>query len=86
MPLMGMFSVFQGVFQGSGHTKYSMYMEIGRLWLVRLPLILLFMYFTDFGSLGIWFSMSFSNLVVVLYGYYIYKEGSWSSTRISTVV
>ncbi len=84
MPLMGMFSVFQGVFQGSGHTKYSMYMEIGRLWLVRLPLILLFMYFTNFGSLGIWFSMSFSNLVVVLYGYYIYKEGSWSIVKIGT--
>lgn len=84
MPLMGMFSVFQGVFQGSGHTKYSMYMEIGRLWLVRLPLILLFMYFTNFGSLGIWFSMSFSNLLVVLYGYYIYKEGSWSRVKIRT--
>jgi len=84
MPLMGMFSVFQGVFQGAGNTKYSMYMEIGRLWLVRLPLILVFMYFTNFGSLGIWFSMSFSNLVVVLYGYYIYREGNWSSTKIGT--
>lgn len=85
MPLMGMFSVFQGVFQGSGHTKYSMYMEIGRLWLVRLPLILLFMYFTNFASLGIWFSMSFSNLVVVLYGYYVYKEGNWSKVKISSM-
>ncbi len=83
MPLMGMFSVFQGIFQGSGHTKYSMYMEIGRLWLVRLPLILVFMYFTNFGSLGIWFSMSFSNLLVVLYGYYIYKEGTWARVKIS---
>ncbi len=83
MHLMGMFSVFQGIFQGSGHTKYSMYMEIGRLWLVRLPLILVFMYFTNFGSLGIWFSMSFSNLLVVLYGYYIYKEGTWARVKIS---
>jgi Na+-driven multidrug efflux pump len=61
-------------------------MEIGRLWLVRLPLILLFMYFTNFGSLGIWFSMSFSNLVVVLYGYHIYKEGSWSRSNIRVAV
>lgn len=77
-PLMGMFSVLQGVFQGSGHTKYSMAMEIGRLWLVRIPLILLFKNLTDIGPTGIWFSMVFSNLVVVVFGLYIYKKGSWS--------
>lgn len=77
MPLMGIFSVFQGVFQGSGHTKYSMSMEIGRLWFVRLPMILLFKYFTSIGPTGIWFSMSFSNLIVCLYGYWIYKNGNW---------
>ncbi len=77
-PLMGMFSVFQGVFQGSGHTKYSMAMEIGRLWLVRIPMILLFKNFTDIGPTGIWFSMVFSNLLVVILGFYIYKKGSWS--------
>jgi putative MATE family efflux protein len=73
MPLMGMFSVFQGIFQGSGNTKYSMAMEVGRLWFVRLPMILLFKHLTDFGSTGIWFSMSFSNLIVCLYGYIMYK-------------
>jgi len=78
MPLMGMFSVFQGVFQGSGHTKYSMAMEIGRLWLVRIPMILLFKSMTDFGPTGIWFSMGFSNLIVDLYGFFIYKKGGWS--------
>ncbi|MEG0295282.1 MAG: MATE family efflux transporter [Clostridium sp.] len=77
MPLMGLFSILQGIFQGSGKTKYSMNMEIGRLWLVRLPMILLFKYFTDIGSVGIWFSMSFSNLIICIYGYYIYKKGKW---------
>ncbi|SHE69047.1 MATE family efflux transporter [Clostridium fallax] len=77
MPLMGIFSVLQGVFQGSGHTKYSMYMEIGRLWFVRLPMILLFKYFTDIGSSGIWFSMSFSNLIICIYGFIIYRRGKW---------
>lgn len=79
MPLMGMFSIFQGVFQGSGHTKYSMEMEIGRLWLVRLPMILLFKSLTDIGSVGIWFSMSFSNLIVCIFGYIIYKRGKWEN-------
>jgi putative MATE family efflux protein len=77
MPLMGIFSIFQGIFQGSGHTKYSMSMEIGRLWFVRLPMILLFKHFTKVGEVGIWFSMSFSNLIVCLYGYFLYRRGNW---------
>lgn len=77
MPLMGIFSVIQGLFQGSGHTKYAMSMEIGRLWFVRLPMILLFKYFTNLNELGIWWSMSSSNLIICLYGYIIYKKGNW---------
>ncbi len=84
MPLMGMFSVIQGIFQGSGHTKYSMAMEIGRLWIVRIPMILIFKNFTNFGSPGIWFSMSFSNLIVVLYGMYIYSKGAWSHSLVKS--
>ncbi len=77
MPLMGIFSVFQGIFQGAGHTKYSMAMEIGRLWFVRLPMILIFKHFTNVGSPGIWFSMSFSNLIVCVYGFLIYRKNHW---------
>ena len=77
LPLMGVFSILQGIFQGSGHTRYSMQMEIGRLWLVRLPMILLFKHFTSIGSTGIWFSMSISNLIICLYGYFIYRKGKW---------
>jgi putative MATE family efflux protein len=77
MPLMGIFSILQGIFQGSGHTKYSMAMEVGRLWLVRLPMILLFKHFTAVGAVGIWFSMSFSNLIICIYGYLIYRRGNW---------
>lgn len=86
MPLMGMFSVFQGIFQGSGKTKYSMAMEVGRLWIVRLPMILIFKNFSDFGPTGIWFSMSFSNLIVCLYGLWIYKTHGWKEKTIDTVM
>lgn len=77
LPLMGIFSVFAGLYQGTGNTKYSMSMEVGRLWFVRLPMIWLFGHFTNWGSTGIWFSMSFSNAVVCLYGYWIYKKRPW---------
>ncbi len=77
MPLMGIFSVLQGVFQGSGHTKYSMAMAIGRLWFIRIPLILIFKNFTNWGPNGIWFSMSFSNLLICVYGMLVYKNKNW---------
>lgn len=85
MPLMGMFSVFQGIFQGSGNTKYSMAMEVGRLWFVRLPMILIFKSFYNFGPSGIWFSMSFSNFIVCLYGLWVYKTHGWKRKTISAV-
>ncbi|GKX66226.1 MATE family efflux transporter [Inconstantimicrobium mannanitabidum] len=84
MPLMGLFSIFQGVFQGSGHTKYSMFMEVGRLWAVRLPLILILKNFTSLGPTGIWFSMSFSNLIICFYGFAVYKRGKWQHKLIKT--
>lgn len=84
MPLMGIFSVLQGVFQGAGYTKYSMAMDVGRLWCVRLPMILMLKYFTSIGSKGIWFSMSFSNLVICIYGYILYTKGKWQRSITKT--
>ena len=83
MPLMGVFSVFRGLFQGTGNTQYSMSMDVGRLWFVRLPMILFFKHFTNWGSSGIWFSMSFSNFIVCLYGYWIYKKDGWKKSVIA---
>lgn len=85
MPLMGMFSVYQGIFQGSGNTKYSMAMEIGRLWFVRLPMILIFKHFTDIGSSGIWIAMSFSNLVVCIFGYLVFSKYGWKRKSMKVI-
>lgn len=78
IPLMGFFSIFQGFFQGTGYTSYSMYMDLGRLWLVRLPLIYLFKNFTELGSQGIWFSMTFSNVLVIIYAWWLYRRNRWN--------
>ncbi|NLB33245.1 MAG: MATE family efflux transporter, partial [Tissierellia bacterium] len=86
MPLMGMFSVFQGIFQGAGNTKYSMAMEVGRLWAIRLPMILIFKNFSSFGPTGIWFSMSVSNLIVCLYGLWVYKTYGWNRKTLSSII
>ena len=40
-PFMGVFQVVIGVYQGSGHTAYSMFFDLFRLWGLRIPLIYL---------------------------------------------
>ena len=77
MPFLGLFSIFQGLYQGSGHTKYSMAMAIGRLWFIRIPLIQIFKHFTNLGPEGIWIAMSSSNLLICVYGYLVYRSNKW---------
>lgn len=74
---MGLFSALNGFFQGTGQTKYAMYMSVGRLWALRLPIIWLLGNFTELGSMGIWLAMLLSNLLVVVYGFYVYRSRDW---------
>lgn len=76
---MGFFSALNGFFQGTGQTKYAMAMNVGRLWALRLPLIWIFGSVTELGSTGIWISMLLSNMLICIYGFYIYKTRNWES-------
>ena len=77
LPFMGIFQILVGTFQGSGHTIYGMAMDIGRLWVFRIPMIVLFKRYADWGSSSVWYAMVLSNLLVCLLGYGIYLQGSW---------
>lgn len=77
--MLNMFFIYQGLFQGSGNSKYSMFIDVVRLWGIRIPLLFLFKYMTDFGVTGIWLAMSISNVLVTIIAHFIYKEGNWKS-------
>ncbi|WP_026476901.1 MATE family efflux transporter [Alkaliphilus transvaalensis] len=77
LPLMGFFQVFVGTFQGSGHTFYAMIMEMGRLWCLRVPMIVLFGRYTNWGANGVWYAMVLSNGLICLVGLLIYFIGNW---------
>ena len=74
---MGYFSAINGFFQGVGKTKLTMYLSLARLWVLRLPLIMILKSLTDLGSTGIWISMLVSNGLTVIVGFIIYKRGRW---------
>jgi len=77
LPLMGIFQVLIGLFQGSGHTVYSMIISMGRLWAIRIPMILIFKNFTDWGSQGVWYAMVSSNFIICCIGFGFYLMGNW---------
>lgn len=74
---MGLFSALNGMFQGMSQTKYSMIMSIGRLWILRIPMVICFSQWTNLGSTGIWISMLLSNMLIVVYGYVVYLRKPW---------
>lgn len=78
IPFMAFFNVYTGTFQGSGHTVLSMYMQLGRLWALRIPLILILKSLMPGNPDAIWFSMILSNFFICVYGWMIYRAGKWT--------
>ena len=74
LPLMGIFQTYMGTFNGTGNTKFTFVFSITRLWILRIPIILIFKYFTEVGSSGIWYAMLISNFVIILPGIYFYRQ------------
>jgi len=83
--LVSMNDVFNNTFQGSGHTIYSMMISMGRLWIFRIPLIIFFQKFTDYGSQGVWYAMILSNFLTSVMGFIFYLFGKWEKRVIEKV-
>ncbi|BEP28433.1 MATE family efflux transporter [Helicovermis profundi] len=82
IPLMGFFQILIGTFQGSGHTLSAMIMMMGRLWALRIPMIIIFKNYTNLGTNSVWYAMILSNLIICIVGYIIYKTGKWQRKKI----
>lgn len=74
LPLMGIFQTFMGTFNGTGNTKFTFAFSIARLWVLRIPAILLFKYTTQVGSSGIWYAMLISNILIIFVGIFFYNR------------
>lgn len=75
--MLNMFFIYQGLFQGSGNAKYAMFMDVLRLWGIRIPLLFFFKYLTSFGATGIWLAMAISNVIISIICHLIYLRGKW---------
>lgn len=73
-PMLALFQNYLGVFNGSGNTRFSMWMSIARLWFMRLPVLLFFKNCTEAGRWGIWYAMVISNILIVALGHFLLKK------------
>ncbi|UCF09687.1 MAG: MATE family efflux transporter, partial [Candidatus Bipolaricaulota bacterium] len=76
-PFMGVLQVCIGAYQGSGHTIYSMFFSLFRLWGVRIPLVWYLGVVRAMGPLGVWWAMFISNLVASIVSIGIFLTGNW---------
>lgn len=79
VPLMGYFQIFVGTFQGSGHTLYAMILMMGRLWVLRIPMVMYLSKYASFGPSSVWYAMIISNFLTCLVGLGIYMSGKWET-------
>jgi Na+-driven multidrug efflux pump len=79
LPLMGFYRVFIGTFQGSGHTILSMILMTARLWVFRIPLVIILKNITNLQEKSIWFAMIISNVLICMISFGMYLTGRWQN-------
>ncbi len=79
----GLILVLFGAFQGSGHTVPYMVVNMGRLWVVRIPATWLLAIVWDMGPTGLWWAMNLSNLVAGAVALVWFLRGGWKKPVIS---
>ncbi|MCS5422874.1 MULTISPECIES: MATE family efflux transporter [Psychrilyobacter] len=71
--------IITGALQGVGQTKKAMYLSMSRLWVFRLPALLVLPYFIGRTEKVIWYSIFSSNIIAMLVAVYFYKRSEFKS-------
>lgn len=79
LPLMSIFQVYMGTYQGSGETKFSLILSLLRLWALRIPLVLLFKNVFGLPPSSLWYAMTISNFGAAYIGVILYSKCNFES-------
>lgn len=72
LPLMGLFQVFIGTFQGAGKTGLGLLLSSIRLWVLRIPVIWFMINILKRGESSVWYAMIISNFGAAIIGLILY--------------
>ncbi len=79
------FNCTLGLLNGSGHTIHSMILDAGRLWLIRIPLIIFLGSFATLGEKAIWYGISSSNVISAILAIIFALSGVWKKPKIKNL-
>ena len=74
---LGIQQVLNGVYNGAGFTKASMFISILSLWIVRFPLAYYLSQETSLSFEGIWWAFPISNFIAAVVAFSYYRTGYW---------
>ncbi len=77
LPLMAVFQVMSGFFIGTKNTMQSMIADIVRLWVLRIPLIILFKYVFHMDEYSIWYPILISTALADVLFAILYMTKRW---------
>jgi len=81
-PFLGYAMIHQGTFRGAGDTTIPLFINFIGVWLIRLPLALLFIYVFHLGLWGAWITMPIDWMARSIIYKAVHKKGSWKRIRI----
>jgi len=84
MPFLGAFFAAEAVFRGSGHNLLPMFIGIGRVWALRLPLAYVFAFVVGLQADGVWLGMSLSNVISGIVSIFALTSRKWQRARVET--
>ncbi|MFA5692556.1 MAG: MATE family efflux transporter, partial [Acholeplasmataceae bacterium] len=74
-PFMAIFQNYMAIFNGSGQPKLGLKAQSFRLWVLRIPaLIILWIAFPKMSHSIIWTAMNFSNIFALFYAHYLRRD------------
>jgi putative MATE family efflux protein len=73
----GVFQSVQSAFQAAGHTVPTMILGIVRLWMMRIPMVIVFAFTLGWGADGVWAGMALSNLLGAVVSVIWVSRGTW---------
>ena len=68
------FQVTNGVFEGTGKTKYNMLVGLIRIYLFRIPIVTILVNFFNIAEYSIWYTMLLSNVFTAIFAYILYRK------------
>ncbi len=81
VPFSIMFAL-SGVMRGAGDTLATMFISVGTLWVVRVPLATFLSRMPNLGIVGVWLGITSSPFMGVILNYVYYRTGRWKKAAL----